>query len=286
MLSVDSVGADLGCGSGRWALSVAPRVGTLHCIDASAAALEVARLNLSDRPNCTFECASIEESRLAPLSLDFAYSLGVLHHTPNPFAALRACARYLKPGAPFLLYLYYRFDNRPLWFRVTWALSDALRKGISRCPYRVRYILSQIIAVAIYWPLARLAWLLKRVNRDVSGVPLSYYADKSFYVLRTDALDRFGTRLEHRFTRSEMTQMLEQSGFRDIRFRDSAPDPACARPQGVSSPVTPSGTSTPSLDPPRRRLLFVCNVGWFFISHRLSLAVAASRAGIRCARGV
>ena len=29
-------GCDLACGSGRWAMKVAPRVGTLHCIDPAA----------------------------------------------------------------------------------------------------------------------------------------------------------------------------------------------------------------------------------------------------------
>src|SRR3954467_12274592 len=37
----DAVGFDAGCGSGRWAILVAPRVGHLHCIDASAEALAV-----------------------------------------------------------------------------------------------------------------------------------------------------------------------------------------------------------------------------------------------------
>ena len=40
-------GFDLGCGSGRWALGVAPRVGTLHCIDPAEKALEVARRSVA-----------------------------------------------------------------------------------------------------------------------------------------------------------------------------------------------------------------------------------------------
>src|SRR5829696_4890956 len=47
-----AMGFDLGCGSGRWAKLVAPRVGKLHCIDPSIAALEVARKNLSEQQNC------------------------------------------------------------------------------------------------------------------------------------------------------------------------------------------------------------------------------------------
>jgi hypothetical protein len=54
-------------------------------------------------------------------------------------------------------------------------------------------------------------------------MPLAYYADKSYYVMRTDALDRLGTRLEYRFTRQEMTEMMERAGFRDITYNDTAP---------------------------------------------------------------
>src|SRR5215212_5710119 len=55
-----AVGFDLGCGSGRWARCVAPRVGRLHCVDASEAALAVARKNLAGQDNCEFHHASVD----------------------------------------------------------------------------------------------------------------------------------------------------------------------------------------------------------------------------------
>ena len=71
--------------------------------------------------------------------------------------------------------------------------------------------------------MARAAWLLSRLGRSPRALPLSYYADKSLYVMRTDAYDRFCTRLEKRFTRPEIAAMLKQAGFVDIRFSDSEP---------------------------------------------------------------
>ena len=35
--------------------------------------------------------------------------------------------------------------------------------------------------------------------------------------------DRFGTRLEQRFTRAQIRQMMEQAGFERITFSDSPP---------------------------------------------------------------
>jgi ubiquinone/menaquinone biosynthesis C-methylase UbiE len=242
-LPPDAVGADFGCGSGRWASVVAARVGHLYCIDASVDALNVAKRNLREHANCTFVAASVGRLELLPQGLDFGYSLGVLHHVPDTLAGLRSCVATLKPGAPFLIYLYYRFDHRPVWFRLLWVASDLLRRFVSKLPYGARFAASETLAALVYWPLARTAKLLEHLGASVGGFPLSYYRDKSFYVMRTDALDRFGTRLEQRFTRAEIEKMMLAAGLRDIRFRDPAPFwCAVGRKQTTTTPTLPSRT--------------------------------------------
>jgi SAM-dependent methyltransferase len=183
----------------------------------------VARRNLVDHPAAVLHLAGVSELPLEPESLDFAYSLGVLHHVPDTGAALRACAEVLKPGAPFLVYLYYAFDNRPTWFRTLWAVTDAIRRVVARLPFRARLVLTTVLATLVYLPLARLARLLEVLGRDVEAIPLAYYRRRSFYVMRNDALDRFGTRLEQRFTREQIRSMLTDSGFHDVRFAQGPP---------------------------------------------------------------
>jgi SAM-dependent methyltransferase len=222
-LPSSAVGFDLGCGSGRWAKFVAPRVGRLHCIDASESALQVAQRTLATAGNCAFHLASVEAIPLADGSADFGYSLGVLHHVPDPAAGIRACARKLAPGAPLLVYLYYRFDNRPRWYRLLWQGSNVVRRGISRLPPRLRYAVTQMIAAGVYWPIARLVRLAEDLGAPGGSLPLHYYGRRSFYAMRTDALDRFGTRLEHRFTRSEIETMMHEAGLRDVIFSDKPP---------------------------------------------------------------
>jgi hypothetical protein len=65
--------------------------------------------------------------------------------------------------------------------------------------------------------------LVERLGFGVGGIPLSYYRVHSFYTMRTDSRDRFGTPLEQRFTRKEVGAMLEAAGLRDVRFSDRAP---------------------------------------------------------------
>lgn len=105
ILPPNAHGFDMGCGSGRWAKLVAPRVGKLHCIDPSSA-IEVAKRNLMMLSNCEFYMAGIDDHVLLESSMDFGYALGVLHHVPDTTQGLRDCVQMLKPGAPFLLYLY------------------------------------------------------------------------------------------------------------------------------------------------------------------------------------
>lgn len=221
-ISKESVGFDLGCGSGRWAKSVAPKVKKLICIDPSSA-LDIAKKNLSNFDNCEFQSTTVDDISIDNNSMDFGYSLGVLHHVPNTEMGIKQCVEKLKKGAPLLLYLYYRFDNRPFWFRFIWSISDLFRKIISKMPYGLRYIFSQIIAVVIYFPLARTSFYMEKLNLNVSNFPLSSYKNLSFYTMRTDALDRFGTRLEQRFTRDEIKIMMENAGLENIKFSNSKP---------------------------------------------------------------
>jgi SAM-dependent methyltransferase len=222
-LPVGAQGFDAGCGSGRWARLVAPRVGVLHCVDASPAALDVARRNLRQFDNVRLHHATIADMPIPDGSMDFGYSLGVLHHMPDTASAIVRCVQKLKPGAPFLVYLYYALDNRPAWFRAIWKASDVVRDVISRAPFPVRNALSQAIAASVYWPMARSTKMLERLGLDVDALPLSAYRDRSFYMMRNDALDRFGTRLEQRFTRREIEAMMVAAGLEEISFHEGAP---------------------------------------------------------------
>ncbi|TFH48385.1 MAG: class I SAM-dependent methyltransferase, partial [Lysobacterales bacterium] len=154
-LPKNAKGFDLGCGSGRWARMVSPRVGELHCIEPSEEAMQVAKRNLVGCDNCRFHENSVDEIPLGDASMDFGYSLGVLHHVPDTRRGIESCVRKLKHGAPLLLYLYYSFDNRPFWFKPIWTASDIVRRALSATPYPVKLLASRLIATFVYFPFAR-----------------------------------------------------------------------------------------------------------------------------------
>jgi ubiquinone/menaquinone biosynthesis C-methylase UbiE len=222
-LPPDAEGMDAGCGTGRWAMLMAERGVRLHCLDASEDALAVARSNLAAAANVTFHHASVSDIPLPDRSLDFAYSLGVLHHVPDTPNAIRHIGTKLKPGAPLLVYIYYALDNRPAWFRAIWRATNAGRVVISSFPHWLKLVVSQIIAATVYWPIARASTILSKLGISTGSIPLEAYKDRSFYSMRTDAYDRFCTSLEQRFTRAQIHQMLTDAGFDRIVFSEQVP---------------------------------------------------------------
>jgi hypothetical protein len=65
--------------------------------------------------------------------------------------------------------------------------------------------------------------LAKRVGLNTKNLPLYGYRNYTFYTMRTDARDRFGTPLEQRFTQDEIRTMMIHAGLIDIEISDQEP---------------------------------------------------------------
>ena len=222
-LNKKSTGFDLGCGSGRWAKFIAPKVKKINCIDPSKLAIRVAKTNLANFKNIEYINKKISNKILKDSSQDFGYCLGVLHHTSETKKGLDFCNRILKKDAPFLIYLYYNFDNRSIFYKLIWKFSNLIRLVVSQLPFKIKKIVTNLIALFVYFPLSKFSYYLDKLGFNTFSIPLSYYKGKSFYTLRTDSLDRFGTKLEKRFSKKEIHNLLLLSGFKDIKFSNKMP---------------------------------------------------------------
>jgi SAM-dependent methyltransferase len=220
-----SIAADFGAGSGRWASRLLPYFSLVYALEPSDGATKVLKKKFSKESRMKILQETVGANSIPAGSLDLGVSLGVLHHIPDTGLAIKYVASKIKGGGIFLCYLYYKLDNKPLYYRGLFWASNSLRWVISRLPYAMRRLIAQLIAVAIYLPLARTSKLLGNKGKDVSNLPLHHYADMPFVMLQNDALDRFGTRLEQRFSKKEITEMLESAGFdlSTLKFSDVEP---------------------------------------------------------------
>ena len=223
--SKSSVAADIGAGSGRWTSRLLPHFSLVYALEPSDGANKVLERKFSKETRMTILQETVGANSIPAGSLDLAISLGVLHHIPDTGLAIKDVASKIKGGGIFLCYLYYKLENKPLYYRGLFWASNSLRWVISRLPYAMRRLIAQIIAGAIYLPLARTARILGNIGRDVSNFPLHHYANMPFVMLQNDALDRFGTRLEQRFSKKEITAMLDSAGFdlSTLKFSDVEP---------------------------------------------------------------
>jgi ArsR family transcriptional regulator len=89
---------DLGCGTGEMSAALAPFVGRVVAVDASAAMLQAARKRLHEFDNIDLRRGELEALPIDSERLDAATLMLVLHHVPEPARALAEVARVLKPG--------------------------------------------------------------------------------------------------------------------------------------------------------------------------------------------
>jgi len=94
---------DLGCGTGHVSESLAPFVGQIIAVDGSVAMLAEAKHRLEDHDNIQIRHGDLESLPIDDDALDAAVLALVLHHLPDPGAAMREVARVLRPGGRVLL---------------------------------------------------------------------------------------------------------------------------------------------------------------------------------------
>ena len=219
-----TVALDVGCGTGRWSIYLCDKVKEVYAVDPSKAVLAAAKLTEKNK-NIHLSQASTDSLPFNDNTFDFVFSLGVLHHIPDTASALNDIVKKLKPGGTCLLYLYYALDNRSFLYKFIFKCSHIFRLLICRMPSFLKKLTCDLIAILIYLPFITLSKIMKVIagEKIAAKVPLSYYRNKSFNIVRNDALDRFGTPLEQRFSKKEITEMMENAGLEDLLFSDNTP---------------------------------------------------------------
>jgi len=200
---------DVGCGMGRFA-EVATRWGArVVGIDLSAAA-EVAARNLASRDFVALQ-ADVFALPFAAQSFDVIYSMGVLHHTPDCEAAVKALAKYLKPGGILAVWLYSGYNK---WYR----FSDVWRRYTPKMkPETLHGILK--IAVPLFYHLDQGLRRVPGVGRPVAGAvhhvfPVNRQKDPEARML--DTFDWYSPRYQSKHTYEQVFRWFEAMGLEDL----------------------------------------------------------------------
>ena len=213
---------DAGCGNGRFAYYAAKYGAEVWAIDLGPA-IEVAQLNTQGVGDVKVIQADLHKPPFARQSFDFIYSLGVLHHLPDPEEAFLNLLRYLKPGGDIQIYLYWKPERRPIKAALL-SFVSLVRKVTTRLPHSVVYALAYPSAAAasvlFVWPY-RLMRRFPALQSLAEQLPMKQYADLPFRVCVNDQHDRFSAPIEFRYRRAEVEGLL---GRGDLEGIDVSPN--------------------------------------------------------------
>jgi 2-polyprenyl-3-methyl-5-hydroxy-6-metoxy-1,4-benzoquinol methylase len=104
---------DAGCGTGEYSCWYARRGAQVTAIDLSGPSLKIGAeyARKEGLTNIRFEKRSVLGLDLPDASFDYVYSMGVLHHTPDPYGGFQELCRVLRPGGIIMVSLYNRFGR-------------------------------------------------------------------------------------------------------------------------------------------------------------------------------
>lgn len=180
---------DLGCGKGRHILQ-AKKFGatTVVGVDLSSA-VDAAFRNVGKMEGVHIIQADIFNLPIKPF-FDYAYSIGVLHHTPDPGAAFSKMVEKVKPGGTLSAWVYGREGNG--WIvrlvnpvrRVTSVLPLPITKSLAF----ILAIIMQAALILLYRPARSRSWLKKLLPYSDYLCSISTYSFRENFSIVFDHL--------------------------------------------------------------------------------------------------
>ena len=200
---------DIGCGPGRF-VDVARSMGAdVVAIDYSSA-IDAARENFSDdHSNILFVQGDALNLSFKDNVFDYSFSIGVLHHTPDPYKGVEEAFRVTKPQGEFAISVYrggyYSSPTVQIWqklFKASWPFFG----------HRLPYLYSQTVG--------RVNHYLRRVSRIGSLAVRIFFPSVTLPDVRWSVLDTFDSitpSYQSAHNVYEVYKWFQKAGFKDIR---------------------------------------------------------------------
>ena len=190
---------DAGCGGGRY-LQVASQNGaTILGVDRSSA-VEKARQMCKAHRNVEIIQADLANLPVKPGQFDLVFSIGVIHHSPDPVVVLRSLAKMVKPGGRLTIWVYRK---------ATWpqeVVNNLLRGIASRISHRTLAMCCKVAGVIGGIPL-----ISKVLNKIVS-----FSAHPNYENRVCDTFDWYAPVYQSHHTPPEVIGWFRELGFTEI----------------------------------------------------------------------
>lgn len=196
---------DAGVGAGRFTERAARKGAQVFGVDLSAA-IDAAYANIGRLENVHLAQADIFAMPFRDGTFDLAYSIGVLHHTPDPRAAFDRVARTVRDGGSLAVYLYDRHGPNHLF-------TDFWRRLTTRLPHPLMAVMTTG-AIPLYY-IYRLPLVGKLFNLVL---PISM--DPNWRWRWLDTFDWYTPAYQWKFLYPEVFRWFRENSFHDVEIFD------------------------------------------------------------------
>jgi len=199
--------AEIGSGTGR-IVNMLLETGAQQVIAIEPSdAFEVLCQNIRQPEKVT--CLKILGEELPPDGhVDYVFSIGVLHHIPDPHPVVKAAFRALRPGGRFLVWLY-GAEGNALYL----TFVKPLREVTKRLPH---VVLAGLVSI-LYWPLVFYVRMCHRWPLPLRGYFLSVFDKMTPEKQRLIIYDQLKPAYAKYYTKSEAEELLLAGEFEEVR---------------------------------------------------------------------
>lgn len=212
----NGIGLEGGCGHGKDTvrLAMANPDSFLVAIDLSEGGTRVAAARIAAQgvTNVAIIRASLLTIPLRKSVVDWAYTFGVLHHTPSPQTCMAEIGRVTKPGGRLAMYLYSSLHEFPVKRLLLMPIS-LVRKVTHRLPLPALRLLCSVLAPLVYVCLTLPARLLKTVGFQKWSMSIPHHHNESVSSVVGELYDRLGAQIEFRFSKDGIKTLHEGAGL-------------------------------------------------------------------------
>lgn len=222
----NGIGLEVGCGMGHDIEYMADKYPEIRfvAVDFSHYIFEVAK-RLKKFYNIQFVRASAMDLPFKDGKFDFVYSFGVLHHTIDPDRGMGEINRILKDRSQATFYLYESHEDHIIRFYMLKGIA-LIREITVEMPagllYSICVIVSPVIYILFSMP-SKLLSVFEKTRFIADKIPFNF--GRHPFHLAGDLFDRFGTPVEVRYSRNELTEALSNAKFKKFRL-NKMPDTA------------------------------------------------------------
>lgn len=203
-------GLDVGCGFGRHIYNAATFGAEMVGVDISAA-IDATRQNVRHLPNVHLVQANIYKLPFRPGTFDFAYSIGVLHHLPDPERGFQSVVTVVKPGGTVFIWVYSK-SRRILNFQL-----ETARRFTTHLPMRAQTAVT-LVAAAIDWGFFIAPYrVLSKVPgvgnllRKIAPPRIKLYSNYPFQVAWADWFDRLAAPIRFYYNEADLAGWVSRA---------------------------------------------------------------------------